>query len=126
MPANRDPEIVVEGLEEIIKRDLLKHKSHVETTKIEIDTFRAARAHEIKRKKHYSKLIGGGKYNDEALRKAAGDIAVNIRHMSDRVDLAEQKLAHHTEIVDTLTLQLADQDAGLAVLAEYRRKNPEG
>lgn len=121
MEANQDPRIVVEGIEEIIKRDLGKHKGLVEQTQRELDAYRAARSHEIARKKHYKSLIGGGKFDDDALRESMKDISINIRHLSDKVDLAREKLEHHRLIVDTLSQQLEDQMEALADLARYRR-----
>jgi hypothetical protein len=106
----QDPFIVIEGIEEITKRDLAKHRALIEQTQAEMDSFRAARAHEIRRKKHYRKQIGGGKFDDDALRRAMKDIAVNIRHMSDKCQAAEEKLKHHKLIVDTLSAQLEVQE----------------
>lgn len=105
-----DPYIVIEGIEEITKRDLVKHKALIVQTQTERNAFAEARAHEMRKKKHYRKQIGGGKFNDDALRTAMKDIAVNIRHMSDKVKASEEKLAHHRLIVDTLTAQLTKQE----------------
>ena len=123
MPAERrEPvRIVTEGIEVVIERDLLMHKGLLAQTKLEIDSFRNSRAHEVKRKKHYRSLIGGGKYNDDSLRSSMGSIAVNIRHFDDKVKLFEEKMAHHTVIVDTLSEQLVAQRAGLDYLARYRK-----
>ncbi len=115
--------VVIEGIEEIIARDLAKHKAIVERTKTEIATFRTARAHEIKKKKHYRSLIGGEKYNDDALRKSIEEMAVNIRHTSDKAETGVRKLEHHTVIVGSLTEQLAKQNADLAYLAKWRKDN---
>ena len=114
--------LVVEGIEDIIKRDLVNHKSLLERTKLELLSFRQARSHEIKKKKHYVSLIGDGKYDDDSLRKSIKDMNVNIRHMSDKADLAEKKIQHHTLIVDTLTENLKKQNEGLKRLAENRKK----
>ena len=116
-------DIVIEGIEKVIERDLGKHKLLLEQTKTELEAYRLARSHEIKRKKHFRKLIGGGKYDDIALRKAMGDIATNIQHLSDKADLAEEKIKHHELIVDTLSSQLADQNLALADLARHRREH---
>jgi hypothetical protein len=122
MVANREePQIFVEGIEEVIKRDLEKHKGLLEQTQRELDAYKQSRSHEIRRKKYYKSLIGGGKFDDDALRASMDDIASNIRHLSDKVDLSREKLEHHTLIVDTLTQQLEDQNKALAALAKYRR-----
>lgn len=118
-----DPNIVIEGMENIIARDLENHKALLERTKTELDSFKLARAHEIKRKRHYSSLIGEGKYSDDSLQTAMSDITVNIQHMTDKVTVFEQKLDHHKLIVDTLTLQLKEQMMGLAYLNDYRREH---
>lgn len=121
MDLNENSDIVIEGMEDIITRDLSQHKALVERTKGELDAFRTARSHEVKKKRYYASLIGTGKYDDDALRSSMGDIAINIRHLSDKAELAEKKMAHHTRIVDELTAQLSSQNAGLVKLAEYRR-----
>jgi len=120
--AGAEPIMVVEGMEDVIKLDLEKHKEILARTKLELQAYKNARAHEIKRKKHYKSLIGGGKYNDEALKKSIQDINVNITHMSNKVKLAEDKIQHNTLIVDTLSKQLEDQYKGLATLAEHRKR----
>lgn len=119
----KEPEIVIEGIEEVIKKDLKKYQEILERNKLELIAYRNARSHEIKKKKHYKNLIGGGKYNDDSLRESMNQIAINIRHMSNKVDLTEKAIKHHTEIVDTLTEQLENQMKGLKVLAKYREQN---
>ena len=103
-----EPEIFIEGIDEVIKLDLGKHKELLVQTQAELVSFREARDHESARKRHYYRLIGKGKYNDDALRKSVGDIRLNIRHLSDKAKLAQDKIEHHTLIVDTLTEQLED------------------
>lgn len=115
------PEVVTEGMEQIIQRDLDKHKSLLESAKMDLLAFRQARSHEVKKKRHYRDQLGQGKYNDKALEEARVQMAINIRHLSDKAELAEQRIAHETEIVDTLAGQLEDQMAGLKRLSEYRR-----
>ncbi|MDX2342777.1 MAG: hypothetical protein QNL26_02910 [Acidimicrobiia bacterium] len=110
-------------MEQIIQRDLDKHRSLLSAARGDLAAFRTARAHEIQKKRHYSKLIGGGKFNDHSLRVARGQMNINIRHMSDKADTAERSIAHETEIVDTLAMQLKNQMAGLVRLAEHRREN---
>ena len=120
-----EPIVVIAGIEEIIERDLALHKDLLERTKTELLSFREARSHEIKKKKHYNKQVGGGKYNDEALRVDMNDIAINIRHMSDRCESAQKKIKHHQLIVDTLTQQLSDQEYLLAQAELYYQDHPE-
>jgi len=119
------PMVVIDGILQVIERDLEKHKSLLERTQIELLSFRQARKHEIKKKKHYNELVGGGKYDDEALRNSMGDIATNIRHMSDKCTMAEEKIKHHQEIVDTLTEQVKDQNYLLAQAELYYLEHPE-
>ena len=119
------PMVVINGIKEIIERDLELHKSLLERTKMELLSFRDGRSHEIKKKKHYNKLIGGGKYDDDSLRTAMLDIATNIRHMSDKCDMSQEKIKHHQLIVDTLTEQLGDQNYMLAQAELYYQEHPE-
>lgn len=113
------PFVVVEGMEDIIKRDLAKHQALLGRTRMELLAFRASRSHEIKKKKHYLSLIGQGKFDDEALREAIDtQINVNIRHLSDKCKMAEEKVEHHKLIVDTLTEQLEAQYTSLKRLRE--------
>jgi len=115
MEANgrKEPSFFVEGMDVILKRDLSNHKSLLERTKTELIAYRTARSHEIKKKKHYTGLVGQGKYNDEALQSAMHDISLNIRHMSDKAVAAEEKIKHHELIIETLTRQLDDYNDGL-------------
>ena len=120
MARSETPRVVIEGMEVIIERDLKKHQSILERTKQELVAYRQAASHEIAKKKHYRKLIGGGKYNDEALEAALKDIRVNIRHLTDKAEASEEKIKHEDLIVRTLTKQLAGQIQGLEELARYR------
>lgn len=112
----KEPEFFVEGIDVVIKLDLGKHKELLTQTQLELTSFREARDHEIARKKHYYRLIGQGKYDDDALRKSVDDIRINIRHLSDKVKLAEEKMAHETLIVDTLATQLKEYNDKYASL----------
>ena len=127
MAANdrKPPEVVIEGMEQIIQRDLDKHKSLLEAAHGDLLAFRRARSHEIKKKKHYRNQIGKGKFNDKALEEARVQMAINIRHLSDKADLAERRIAHETEIVETLTQQLEDQMAGLSRLYKHRLEHED-
>lgn len=123
-----EPKVVIEGMEDVIRRDLEKHRMLREQTQNELMVWRAGRSHEIRKKKHYARLVRGEgphakRYSKKALRRSIKDINVNIRHLSDKCEGAEQKIAHHTEIVDTLSAHLAGQLDDLATLAEYRRAN---
>ena len=113
--------IIIKGIEKVIKRDLEKHKVLLERCQVELLGFRTAVSHEIKKKKYYKSLIGGAKFNDEALEKSMNMIAVNIRHMSDKAKTSKEAIAHHSLIVDTLTEQLQNQEEALRVLAEHHR-----
>ena len=119
------PMVVIDGIKELIERDLENHKMMLERTKGELLSFREGRSHEIKKKKHYKSLIGGGKYNDDSLRTSMDEIAMNIRHMSDKCELAEEKIKHHQMIVDTLTEQVNDQNYLLAQAELYYVEHPE-
>jgi hypothetical protein len=120
--ADDNPLIVIEGMEPIIQKDLDKHKEILEQAKISLGVFKQAVSHEVKKKKYYKSLIGGKKFNDEALKRSIGDININIRHMSDKVKLTQDKIAFETNIVDTLTNQLKDYRESVNKLAEYRMK----
>jgi len=110
------PEVFIEGIDVVIRLDLGKHKELLAQSQVDVLAFREARDHESARKRHYYRLIGGGKYDDEALERSVKDIRVNVRHLSDKVKLAEDKIDHHTLIVDTLTEQLQDYDKAYAAL----------
>jgi len=118
--------VVITGMKEIIERDLEKHKVLLERTQIELQSFRVARSHEIKKKKHYNGLVGGGKYDDDALETAIIQSATNIRHMSDKCTASEEKIKHHQLIIDTLTQQVGDQEYMLAQAELYYQEHPEG
>ena len=118
----KGPIVVIDGLEKVIKKDLEKHKVLLTRSKLDLITFREAVAYQVKKKKHYKSLVGGGKFNDAALQGTMTTIGIDLRHMGDRVKLAEEAIAHHSLIVDTLTVQLADQNKKLKILAESRGK----
>jgi hypothetical protein len=105
-----EPEVFIEGIDAVIKLDLGKHKELLAQTLVELASFNEAVLHESARKRHYYRLVGGEKYDDEALLRSVKDIRINIRHLSDKAKLAQDKIDHHTLIVDTLTEQLQDYD----------------
>jgi len=120
-----EPLVVIDGILQVIERDLENHKILLERTKLELDSFRQARSHEIRKKKHYKSLIGGEKFDDASLRNSMNDIAINIRHFSDKCTMAEEKIKHHQKIVDTLTEQVKDQNWLLAQAELYYQEHPE-
>jgi hypothetical protein len=114
-----EPEIFIEGIDVVIKLDLGKHKELLAQTQTELMSFREAQDHESARKRHYYRLVGSGKYNDESLLRSVKDIRINIRHLSDKAKLAEDKIKHHKLIVDTLTDQLKDYGKRYASLNRH-------
>jgi len=102
------PQVIILGIDKVIKRDLGKHKELLEQCKVTLLTYREAVSHQVKKKKHYASLIGGEKFDDGSLRVSISMINIDIRAMSDKVKLTEDEIKHHTLIVDTLTEQLAD------------------
>ena len=109
MEARRiEPEVFVKGIDAVIKLDLGKHRELLTQSKADLLAFSEAVAHESERKRRYYRLIGGGKYNDDSLKQSVEDIRINIRHLSDKAKLAQEKIEHHTLIVDTLAGQLQD------------------
>lgn len=114
-----DPVVVFEGLEEVLQKDLEKHTSILERTQKELSAYRDARSHEVKKKAHYEKLISEGKYNEKAMQNALTQIDINIRHLSDKVKLSNEKIEHHTLIVEKLTEELERQYKNLKLLKEH-------
>ena len=114
-----EPEVFIEGIDVVIKLDLGKHKELLAQTQVELLSFREATTHESAKKRHYYRLIGGGKYDDDALLRSVKDIRINIRHLSDKAKLAQDKIEHHALIVDTLTAQLKEYDKTYASLNRH-------
>jgi hypothetical protein len=121
----KDPEIFIEGIDVVIKLDLGKHKEILARTQTEKVSFQEARDHESARKRHYYRQIGQGKYDDDALLRSVKDIRINIRHLSDKVKLSDDKIEHETLIVDTLTAQLKDYDERYAAFNRQLQQNTE-
>lgn len=117
MQADRPPvEIFIEGIDVKIRLDLGKHKALLTQAVADRGAFRVARDHESQKKRHYHRQIGKGKFNDDALRESVKQIRINIRHLSDKEKLAQDKIDHEKLIVETLTAQLADYDRRNAAL----------
>lgn len=108
MAVRKEPKIVIKGIDKVIKRDLGKHKELLQQSKLSLLSFREAVSHQIKKKKHYLSLVGGGKFNDDSLKESINMINIDIRAMSDKTKLADEEISHHTLIVDTLTKQLQE------------------
>ena len=121
MDHRKQPQIVIEGIEEIIKRDLVKHKAILLLLPLSLQALETARGHEVEKKRYYRSLVGGGKFNDEALEESIKQSKINIRQNSDKIKLTKDAIKHHTEIVNTLAAQLEVQEQSLRDLAEFRR-----
>lgn len=119
--ARDDPEIVLEGMEEILERDLAKHKGILQQTKLEMDAYSDARSYEVRKKRHYRSLVNEGKYDRESMEAAIAQIDINLRHMLDKKKLSLEKIAHHEEIISKLEEELSNQYRGLKHLAEQRK-----
>lgn len=127
MEANNDDiGMVVEGLEIIIERDLNKHRGIVKQTKEEIRAFREARSHLVRRKQHFKGLMNSPKYNAESMKIARDNINIDIRHFTDKLNAAQEKLEFNQNIVDVLAKQLAEHNEALKTLAEHRKKELDG
>lgn len=105
-----EPWIFIEGIDEIIRRDLEKHKALLEREQTNLLAYQESVAHAIEQKRHYRKLIGGGKYNDDALHNSIAQQKINVRHLQDKVKLTKEAIAHHALIVDTLSQQLKNYE----------------
>ena len=119
----KDPEVFIEGIDVVIRLDLGKHKEMLAQAKTEKVSFQEARDHESARKRHDYRLIGKGKYDDDALLRSVKDIRINIRHLSDKVKLSDDKIEHETLIVDTLTAQLKEYDERHATFNRQLQQN---
>jgi len=116
-----DPDIVFEGMEEILERDLAKHKGILQQTKLEMGAYSDARSYEVRKKRHYKSLVNEGKYDRESMDAAIAQIDINLRHMLDKKKLSMEKITHHEEIISKLEEELANQYKGLKQLAKQRK-----
>ena len=117
----QDPQVVVEGMEDVLEMDLKKNEGILAQTQTELSEYQSARIHEKNRKKHYEGLIGGGKFNDGALKRGIDQSVINIKHFSDKIKLSNDKIVLHTDIVKQLKDAFRNQYAGLKVLEEHKR-----
>lgn len=116
------PFVVIEGMEEIIKKDLQKHKNILDRLIDDLYAFRRALSHEIKKKKYYKSLIGQGKYDDKSLIKSMDQMRVNIQHFHDKIKITNAKIDHNKLIVETLTGQLDEQMKNIDRLNDIKKK----
>ena len=105
MEVNRG-DIVIEGIDVIIQRDLDKHKSLLDKNNIDLQSIHAARSNEISRKKYYNSQKGKRNYSDDAMDTAIEQMRNNIARYSHQLDQLREDLKFNTNIVDTLTIQL--------------------
>lgn len=113
-PHASEPWFFIEGIDEVIRRDLEKHKGLLAQEQLNLQAYQNSVSHAIAYKKHYSRLIGGGKYDDDSLRRSMDQHRTNIRHLQDKVKLTKDAIAHQTLIVDTLTEDLAKYEVAHA------------
>jgi hypothetical protein len=105
---SKTPQVITIGIDKVIEKDLGKHKELLEQSKQRLLTYREAQAHQVQKKRHYASLIGGERYDDDALKASVTMINTDVRAMEDKVKLSKEEVAHHTLIVDTLTEQLVN------------------
>lgn len=120
------PVVVLEGMEDVIERDLDKHKVELERTKTELEAFREAKRHECRKRKSYEQHLKAGRFDTPSMERALVDIDVNVKHMEGRISACEAHIKFEENIVATLTGQLTEQNKSLALLADYRRENGTG
>ena len=102
------PEVITIGIDKVIEIDLGKHKAQLEQSKQRLLAYREAQSHQVQKKRHYAKLIGGGTFDDDALKASITMINTDVRAMADKCRVSEEEIAHHSLIVDTLTEQLVN------------------
>ena len=112
---------MVEGLREVFEKDIVKHQGLLEQSILDMQAFERGRNHAVKQKQHYRSLIGGGKYNDEALERAIVGININIQHLENKIASAKEKRDFEKNIVDTLTNQLREYNKNIELLAMKRK-----
>ena len=120
VPHETEPWMFIEGIDGVIRLDLAKHQKMLEQERINLDQYQHAVSHSVQHKRHYAGLLGGGKYDDDALRDSITRINTNTRHLSDKVKLTQDAIAHQTEIVDTLTAQLAQYEVAKSAITNRR------
>lgn len=109
--------IVIEGIEEIIKRDLKKHQMLLERNDCEMTEYKNALSYQLKKLKHYDLLLKGeNKYNKDSLSKSIDMIEVDIKQIENKIKLTNDAMEHNTLIVNTLTKQLEEQMEALKYL----------
>ena len=106
IPSENNEWLFIKDIDKVIRLDLGKHKEMLAQEQVNLQSYKTAVAHSIAKKKHYVKEKKAGKFDDDAMTIAIGEINTNTRHLSDKVKLTNDAIAHQTEIVDTLTAQL--------------------
>ena len=114
MSDRKTPQVITIGIDKVIAKDLGKHKELLDQSKHRLLTYREAQSHQVQKKRHYAKLIGGDTYDDEALKASITMINTDVRAMADKCKLTLEEIEHHTLIVDTLTEQLANYHKAIA------------
>lgn len=102
-----DPQVFIEGFEDLYERDIEKHKSLLERSTNELFSYRNAISYQVQKKKHYKSHLDKGKYNNDALRKSMQMINIDIGQLTNKVKLSQDAIDHHKLIVDTLVKQLS-------------------
>jgi hypothetical protein len=115
MEASRG-DIVIQGMDIIIKRDLDKHKSLLDKNNLDIQFLQDARSNEIKRRKFYNSQKGKRKYSDDAMDTAIEQMRLNIERYSSQLKGLNEQKDFNTNIVDTLTNQLNEYYKSLTKL----------
>ncbi len=115
-------DIVIEGIDIIIQRDLDKHKSLLEMNNLNIQSFEGARSNEINKKRFYGEQKGKRKYRDKDMDIAIEQMTKNINHLSRRITVTMELRKENTIIVDTLTEQLKQYYINLKKLSEAQKQ----
>lgn len=110
--------VVIHGMLEIIEKDLKKAKQVKEFAVKDRESWKIAISHEVRKKRAYRKLIGGEKYDDNALKNSISQMNQNLNHLNRKVTTADQKIDFQDNIINTLTKNYKEHKEALEEFAK--------
>lgn len=119
-------QLVIEGMDVIIKRELDRHKMIISTLNKQIEVLKEQIDHLKQKKVAWANMIGQRRFNAEAMQKAIKGMEDQITNNSNDLAIKRQQLAYSMKQVTMYDEQMQNYYKGLADLAQARKEELDG
>lgn len=119
-------QLVIEGMDVIIKRELDRHKMIISTLNKQIEVLKEQVDHLKQKKSAWANMIGQRRFRADSMQKAIKEMEDQITSNTNELGIKRQQLAYSMKQVTMYDEQMNEYYRGLADLAQARKEEMNG